>query len=161
MDPNLLYFQGKHIHLALFGMFVVTVFIIPYIVFISFGHYFQKHSSKRGLNWLIIIKPILDAYFVPFCKNARYWVGFLLFTRTCLNMTCSALSNKEHTTILVIVSSVLTGVAFIPWLHYKIFEKNFVTVLGLLHFKYHCFVAHFISTSSHEGDIEHSRTTAG
>ena len=129
MDPNLLYFQGKYIPLAMFGMFVVIVFLIPYVVLLSFGHYLQKYSNKRGLNWLIKIKPILDAYYAPCCKNTQYWVGFLLFTRTCLSITYSALSNKEHTTILVIVSSVLTGVALIPWLHHKIYENNFVNVL--------------------------------
>ena len=99
------------------------------MVLLSFGHYLQKYSNKRGLNWLIKIKPILDAYYAPCCKNTQYWVGFLLFTRTCLSITYSALSNKEHTTILVIVSSVLTGVALIPWLHHKIYENNFVNVL--------------------------------
>ena len=129
IDPNLLYFQGKHIPLAMFGMFVVIVFLIPYVILISFGHYLQKYSNKRRLKWLIKLKPILDAYYAPCCKNTQYWVGFLLFTRTCLSITYSALSNKEHITILVIVSSVLTGVALIPWLQHKIYENNFVNVL--------------------------------
>ena len=129
IDPNLLYFQGKHIPLAMFGMFVVIVFLIPYIVLMSFGHYLQKYSNKRGLKWLIKIKPILDAYYAPFCKNARFWAGFLLFTRTCLSISYSALSNKEHITILVIVSSVLSGVALILWLQHKLYENNFANVL--------------------------------
>ena len=128
IDPNLLYFQGKHIPLALFGILIVAVFLIPYIVLLTFGHYLQKYSNKRGLKWLIKIKPILDAYYAPCYKSTQYWVGFLLFTRTCLSITYSALSNKEHITILVIVSSVLTGVALIPWLHHKVYEKNFVNV---------------------------------
>ena len=61
MDPNLLYFQGKHVPLAMFGVFVVIEFLIPYIVLIYFGHYLQKYSNKRGLKWLIEIKmPILS-----------------------------------------------------------------------------------------------------
>ena len=129
MDPNLLYFQGKHIPLAMFGICIVIVFLIPYTVLVSIGYYLQKYSNKRGLKWLIKIKPILDAYYAPYCKNSQYWVGFLLSTRVCLSMTYSALSNKEHSTILVIVSSVLTGVALIPWLHHRIYEKNFVNML--------------------------------
>ena len=129
IDPNFMYLQGKHIPLAMFGMFVVIVFLIPYVVLITFGPYLQKYSYNRGLRWLIKIKPILDAYYAPCCKSTQYWVGFLLFTRTCLSITYSALSNKEHTTILVIVSSVLTGVALIPWLHHKIYEENFVNIL--------------------------------
>ena len=129
IDPNLLYFQGKHIPLAMFGMFVVIVFLIPYVVLMSFGYYLQKYSNKRGLKWLIKIKPILDAYYAPFCKNTHFWAGFLLFTRTCLSITYSALSNKEHITILVIVSSVLTGVVLILWLQHKLYENMFINVL--------------------------------
>ena len=129
MDPSLLYFQGKHLPLAMFGLTIVIVFLLPYFMLLSFGHYLQKYSNKRRLKWLIKIKPILDAYYAPYCKNTQYWVGFLLFTRVCLSITYSALPNNEHTTILVIVSSVLTGVALIPWLQHKIYEKNFVNVL--------------------------------
>ena len=129
IDPNLLYFQGKHLPLAMFGMFILIFFILPYIVLVFFGYYLQKYSNKRGLKWLIKVKPILDAYYAPFRKNARYWVGFLLFTRTCLSITYSALLNAESITILVMVSLILTGVALIPWLQHKIYEKNFVNVL--------------------------------
>ena len=129
IDPNLLYLQGKHIPLAMFGMFIVIVFLIPYIVLIFFGRYLQKYSHRRGLNWLIKIKPILDAYYAPFCKNTRYWVGLMLIARTCVSITYSTLENTEHTTILVIVSSVLTGISLIPWLQHKIYEKTFVSVL--------------------------------
>ena len=129
MDPNLLYFQGEHIPLAMFGVFIVTVFLVPYVVLITFGHHLQKYSNKGGLKWLIKIKPILDAYYAPFCKNTRYWVGLMLFTRTCLSITYSTLKNTEHFTILVIVSSILTGITLIPWLHHKVYHKNFANVL--------------------------------
>ena len=128
MDPNLLYFQGKHIPLAMFGIFIATLFLIPYLVLISFGYYLQRYSNKRGLRWLIKIKPILDAYYAPFCKNSRYWVGFLLFVRTSVSITYSALSNTERTTILVIISSILSGMALIPWLQ-QIYQTKFVNVL--------------------------------
>ena len=128
MDPNLHYFQGEHIPLAMFGIFIVTLFLIPYLVLISFGYYLQRYSNKRGLRWLVKIKPILDAYYAPFCKNARYWVGFQLFVRTSLSITYSALSNTERTTILVIISSILYGMALIPWLQ-QIYQTKLVNVL--------------------------------
>ena len=129
IDPNLLYFKGKHIPLALFGIFILIAFLIPYIVIITFGHYLQKYSNKRGLNWLIKFKPILDAYYAPFCKNSHYWIGLTLFVRTCLSIVYSTLKNTEHVTILVFVSSVLTGIAVIPWLQHIIYRKRFVNVL--------------------------------
>ena len=129
VDPNLLYFQGKHIPLVMFGLLIVVVFLIPYVFLISFGHYLQMYSNKRGLKWLIMIKPILDAYYAPFCKNTRYWVGFLLFTRTCLSITYTAIENSMHNTILVVVASVLTGTTLILWLQHKIYQKKFVNVL--------------------------------
>ena len=127
-DPNLLYFQGKHIPLAMFGIFLVIVFLAPYLILISFGYYLQRYSNKRGLRWLVKIKPILDAYYAPFCKNTRYWVGFLLFVRTSVGIACSALSNRERTTFVVIVSSILSGMALIPWLQ-EIYQTKFVNVL--------------------------------
>ena len=129
IDPNLLYFQGKHIPLVMFGLFVVIVFLIPYIVLLSFGHYLQKYSNKRGLKWLAKIKPILDAYYAPFYKNTCYWVGFLIFIRTLLSITCSGLKSTEHITILGVVSSVLTGIALIPWMQQKIYQKNLANIL--------------------------------
>ena len=83
--------------------------------------YQQERTNK--------IKPFLDAYYAPFHESTRYWVGLMLFIRTCLSITYSALTNKEHTTILIIVSSVLTGVALITWLQHKTYEKNFFNVL--------------------------------
>ena len=129
IDPNLRYFHGKHFLLAMFGLFILMVFLIPYIVLISFGHHLQNFSNKRGLKWLIKIKPIFDAYYAPFSKSTRYWIGFLLFTRTCLSITYSALESTQHNSILVIVSSVLTGIALIPWLQHKIYQNNFINVL--------------------------------
>ena len=124
IDPNFLYSQGKHIPLALFGIFIVITFLAPYILLIYFYHYLQSYKNKRGLKWLIKIKPILDAYYAPFHDSTRYWVGLMLFIRTCLSITYSALTNTEHNTILVIVSSVLTGIALIPWLKLKIYKKK-------------------------------------
>ena len=129
IDPNLLYFQGNHFPLAMFGLLILIVFLIPYVVLMTFGHYLQKYSNKRGLKWLIKIKPILDAYYAPFCKNTCYWVGLTLFVRTCLSITYSTLKNTEHTLILVIVSSVLTGIAVIPWLQHKIYQKRYLNIL--------------------------------
>ena len=66
---------------------------------------------------------------MPFCRNTCYLVGLMLFTRTLLSITDSVLSNAEHTTMLVIESSVVSGIALIPWLQHKIYQNNFVNVL--------------------------------
>ena len=62
IDPNLQYLQGKHIPLAMFGMFVAIAFLLPYLILVLFGHYLQRYSNKRGLKWLIRIKPVFDAF---------------------------------------------------------------------------------------------------
>ena len=129
IDPNLLYFQGKHIPLAMFGLLILIVFLIPCVVLIKLGHYLQKYSNKRGLKWLIKIKPIFDAYYAPFCKNTHYWVRLMLFIRTCLSIAYCTLKNTERTAILVIVASVLTGITSILWLQHKIYHKNFINML--------------------------------
>ena len=97
LDPTSYYFERKHLSLAIFGLFIVIFFLFPYIVLLSFGYYLQKYSNKRGLKWLINFKPILDVYYAPFCKNTRYWVGFLLFVRTSLSIPYSALKKTDNT----------------------------------------------------------------
>ena len=129
IDPNVLYLQGKHIPLAMFGIFILTVFLIPCIVLMSFGHYLQKYSNKRGLKWLIKIKPILDAYHAPFCENSRYWVGFLLFIRTCLSVSYSTIENNKNITFLVVICFIFIGIALIPWLQNQRYEKKYLNVL--------------------------------
>ena len=47
IDPNLLYFEKKHLSLAMFGLFVVIFFLLPCTVLLSFGCYLQKYSNKR------------------------------------------------------------------------------------------------------------------
>ena len=148
IDPNLLYFQGRHISLALFRMFVVIAFLIPYVVLIFFGYYLQKYSNKRGLNWLIKIKPILDAYSAPFCKNTCYLAGLTLFVKTCLSITSTTLENTEHITILVIVPLVLTGITLISWLQHKIYQKIFLNMLEGSLIKCHYFV--YSNSSCHK-----------
>ena len=128
LDPTLLYLQGKHIPLALFCIFIVITFLVPYIVLLSFGHYLQKYSNKKGLKWLAKIKPILDAYYAPFYKNTRYWVGFQIFVRTSLSITHAALKNTEHITTLGAVLSVLAVIALIPWMQQRIYQKKWANI---------------------------------
>ena len=129
IDPNLLFFERKHLFLAIFGLFIVIFFLFPYIVLLSFGHYLQKYSNKRGLKWFIKFKPILDAYYAPFCKNTRYWAGFLLFVRTTLSISYSTLKKRDNTIFLVIMCFVFIGIALIPWLQNQRYEKKIVNVL--------------------------------
>ena len=129
IDPNLHYFERKHLSLAVFGLLIVIFFLLPYIILLSFGHYLQKYSNKRGLKWLIKFKPVLDAYYAPFCKNTRYWVGFLLFIRTSLSISYFALKKTDNTIFLVIMCFIFIGITLIPWLQNKRYEKKFVNVL--------------------------------
>ena len=59
LDPTLLYFEKEHLPLAMFGLFVVIFFLLPYIVLLSLGYYLQKYSNKRGLKWLIKFKQTI------------------------------------------------------------------------------------------------------
>ena len=125
----MLYFQGKHIPLALFCIFLVITFLVHYTVLLSFGHYPQKYSNKKGLKWLAKIKPILDAYYAPFYKNTCYRVGFQIFVRTSLSITHAGLKNTEHITTLGVVSSVLAVIALIPWMQQRIYQKKCANII--------------------------------
>ncbi len=122
-DPNIFYFQTKHIPLALFAIVVVTVFLIPYTFLLTFGYCLQSFSQKKGLRWINTFKPILDTYYAPYSKASRYWIGLLLFVRVFISISYSILKNNERATILIIISSVFSGIAIFPWLRGKIYDK--------------------------------------
>ena len=129
LDPNIHYFEGKHFPLAVFAISVIAILLAPYILLLSFGYLLQAYSGKRGFRWFNKLKPILDAYYAPYSKNARFWTGFLLIVRTCLCIGSTITSNNESIIILIVIPSLLSFTALIPWLKIAVYEKLYINVL--------------------------------
>ena len=95
---------------------------------LSFG-FLQAYSGKRGFQWFNKLKPILDAYYAPYSKNARFWTGFLLIVRTCLCIGSILTANKENLEILIAIASILFFATLVPLLKNKIYEKTCMNLL--------------------------------
>ena len=86
-DGEAIYFQGTHIGLGLFAILTLILLFLLYTLLLFSGHWFQTFLNWKILSWLNKLKPHLDAYYAPFQKKGRYWIGLLLFTHLALIMT--------------------------------------------------------------------------
>ena len=130
------YFQGVHIVLALFAIFTLILLFLPYTLLLFSGHWFQTFSNWKVLSWLNKLKPLLDAYYAPFRKKGRYWVGLLLFTRLALIMTFAFNAMGSDGINLLAISSVTTALSVMKGRVYDkrangILESSFVLNLCL------------------------------
>ena len=129
LDPNLTYFEGKHIPLAFFAISVICFLIVPYILLLLFGYCLQALSDKRGFHCVNKLKPFLDAYYAPYKKNTRYWPGFMLIVRTILYISYIFIDHNEGESILIVKSLIFAGIAVLAWLKNHIYEKIYLDVL--------------------------------
>ena len=128
-DANLLYFKGKHIPLAIFSLCVIIFILIPYTFFLLFGYRFLKYSGKKGFRWFNKFKPLLDAYYAPYTKRARFWPGLLILLRVCLflSFTIEVINTSNGT--LILASSLFIVVMTIAWTSGPIYNKLYNEVL--------------------------------
>ena len=128
LDPNVKYFERKHIPLVVFAISVIAI-LLAHTIFLTFGYHLQRFSGKKGFQWFNRLKPILDAFYAPYTKSARFWTGFLLLVRICLCIGNILTANKENIEILIAIPSILSFAILIPLLKNKIYEKTFMNLL--------------------------------
>ena len=125
-DGNITYFEGKHIILAIFGIYFLSFLILPYIFLLLFGYRLQAYSGRKGFFWFNKFKPILDAYYAPYNSKNRYWLGFMLLVRGGVFLSSILITD---TTSLLVVSSLFMAIGLVPWLRYPIYEKLYLYLL--------------------------------
>lgn len=135
-DGEVAYFQGAHIGLGLFAILTLVLLFLPYTLLLFSGHWFQTFSNWKILSWLNKLKPLLDAYYAPFQKKGRYWVGLLLFTRLALIMTFAFNALGNDSVNLLVISSVTTALSVMKGRVYEkrandILESSFILNLCL------------------------------
>ena len=69
-DGNVKYFTGSHLVLCVVSITVLVLFILPYLMFLSFASYL---GSCRSLNYYL--RPLIDAYNGPYKDRYRFWFG--------------------------------------------------------------------------------------
>ena len=126
-DGSVGFFQEpKHATLGLFAIITLIVFVLPYIFLLLCGHWLQGFSNWWALSWLNKIKPIMDAYYAPYKKETRYWIGLLLLSRLGLFLTF-AINTLGSATINILAVS--TVAAALLALQSRIYERRFNDIL--------------------------------
>lgn len=126
-DPNIPFLQGKHTILSIAAIFVIALLLLPYIFLLTFGYQLQAFSGRKGFTWFNNLKPLLDAYYAPYNKRTRYWTGFLLFVRSGIFLSFAVIADSNVN--LIAVSALFTGIAIIPWLSKRVYEKFYADAL--------------------------------
>ena len=125
-DGSIEYFKDpKHIVLGLFAILTLLVVFLPYTFLLLCGHWLMAYSDKCFLSWLNRIKPFMDVYYAPFKKEARYWIGLILLSRSMLLLTIAINVGSDSVNILVI-ASVTAGLLFIKR---RVYENNYIDLL--------------------------------
>jgi len=86
-DRTMDYFKGRHTIMAAASIAIIFIVLIPYILFLSLGHWFHAYSDRKGFQWFNKITLFLDAYYALFKRASRYWPGLLLWVR--VGLYCS------------------------------------------------------------------------
>lgn len=126
-DPNIPFFQGKHSILSIAAILVIALLLLPYIFLLTFGYKLQAFSGRKGFTWFNNLKPLLDAYYAPYNGRTRYWTGFLLFVRSGIFLSFAVIADSNVN--LIAVSALFTGIAIIPWLSKRVYEKFYADAL--------------------------------
>ena len=137
-DANIHYFKEfKHIALGMFAILSLSVFVLPYIFLLFFGHWLQGCSNWWILSWLNKLKPVMDAYHAPYKKHTRYWTGLLLLSRLGLLLTFAINANGSESVNILAVSSVTIALLATKLLrvyenlHKDVLESSFIVNLGI------------------------------
>ena len=126
VDPTVEFFKGDHIVIAVFSLFIFFFFLVPYTFLLLFGYHLQACSGRRGFHWFNKFKPLLDAHYAPFTCKTRYWPGLLLLLR--VSLLISHILDRNIAT-LIIESSLLLALLYVPLIGRPIYEKRYVNIL--------------------------------
>ncbi len=127
MDPNIKYWETNHAFLFIAAILMILLLLVPYIILLLFGYKLQKYSSRRGFRWFNYLMPFLDAYYAPYNKNSRFWIGFLLLIRSTLFLSLCFLRGTRY--IPITMSIIFVAVLAIAWLNSRIYKSFYMEVL--------------------------------
>ncbi len=130
-DPDLEYFRGKHIPLALVSL-VFGLLILAYTLVLLFIHPLQRCSHLRCFTWVAKLKPLIDAYTAPHIikDNCRYWEGLLLFFRLILSVMFMANIKNRINLNLIAICAISLIILTMTWGAGGIYKKTHLNVLN-------------------------------
>ena len=107
IDGNITYFKSwAHVLLGTASIFVIIFLLLPYVLLLTFGFRLQAYSDRKVFSWFNKFTPLLDAYYAPYNRNARYWPGLLLILRIILFI--SYLAYRDNLMIIVSIIVIIS-----------------------------------------------------
>ena len=76
-DGSVLYLTGGHLYLFLLSLMFLLFFIIPFILFVTFGGYFLRCSCINKY-----LRQFLEAFQGPYKQSKGYWFGVRVLVLT-------------------------------------------------------------------------------
>ena len=138
-NGNIAYSDPSHISLVVFASLVLLLLFLPYSLLLLCGHWLQAKSNWRLLSWINMLKPFMDAYYGPYKKNARHWIGLFLLARCSLFLTfafdATGLGNQNLNLLIVTsitaILSTIKGRVYEKWYN-DFLESSFLLNLCIL-----------------------------
>ena len=96
-DGNVKYFTGSHLVLCVVSLTVLVLFILPYLLFVSFASYL---GSCQSLNYYL--RPLIDAYNGPYKDRFRFWFGMRQWLMVALYVLYSIMRGSHPDVMLAI-----------------------------------------------------------
>ena len=99
-DGKIKYFTGSHLVLCVVSLTVLVLFILPYLLFLSFASYM---GSCRSLNYYL--RPLIDAYNGPYKDRYRFWFGMRQWLMVALYVLYSIMRGG-HPDVMLAVNTI-------------------------------------------------------
>ena len=129
-DGNVPYFQRvDHIILGAFALAVLFILFLPYTFLLLGGHWLLHYSDSVLFSWLNKINPFTDAYYAPYKKETRYWIGITPIVRCVLFLIFAFNALGNASVNLLTITSVMAGLAVLAWIHNRLYEKLYNDIL--------------------------------
>ena len=111
-DGNVEYLNGKHCALFVVAMVILTLFLLPYtlaLTFIPIIEWYNEHN--RLFNYLHKkankIKPMIDAHYAPYKGEWRWWLGARLWLLVVLHSLNPVYSSVNPSLLLSIQATMV------------------------------------------------------
>ena len=148
-DGNIRYLSGCHLPLFIVALLVLIFLIIPYTLFLVVSPFIEAYlTGYKCFQWVIKLKPVMDAYGGPYCDKFRVWTGFLLLVRVLLALITS-LSDNRH----VSIGALMCTMVILLTIHYiagKVYNKWYLNALEVT-FLFNLILLNYFEMAGKEG----------
>ena len=136
-DPNIKYFQGKHIVLLILVVLAMLAGTI-FTMLLFFWQWLLYYQNKKIFRWVRCqkLRLFLELYHAPYTPKHRYWTGLLLLLRIVLYLIISVVNvssrSNPTTTFLVIGTAMVCLLMLKGFLVSRIYRKWPIEVLEMI-----------------------------